>query len=355
MSGTVQEVSSRADLDSLCRSHSGQSALLLWAPWHPPSVHFTKVLEAMAVKETKIRFGKANTDVCTELATHLGATQVPFVAFLNNRGEKIDSCAGADPPKLLEKVKLVSSATFRACAGDGACSFAPRGMKPAGACSNESSGTAAGGNHDLNHRLKNLVNHSPVVLFMKGDREEPKCGFSRKAVALLNNRAIDYSTFDILSDNEVRQGLKEYSNWKTYPQLYIKGELIGGIDIMQEMDEDGSLMDALAKENDEAGSLNSKLHSLVNSANVMLFMKGTREQPFCGFSRQAISLLNSRNVDYNTFDILSDEEVRQGLKEYSNWKTYPQLYVKGELVGGLDIMKEMDEDGSLVETISPTK
>lgn len=73
----------------------------------------------------------------------------------------------------------------------------------------------------------------------------------------------------------------------------------------------------------------------------MLFMKGNPTDPKCGFSRQIVALLNEENIQYGTFDILNDNEVRQGLKQFSNWPTYPQLYVNGTLVGGLDILKEM--------------
>lgn len=73
------------------------------------------------------------------------------------------------------------------------------------------------------------------MLFMKGNPTDPKCGFSRQIVALLNEDKIQYGTFDILNDNEVRQGLKQFSNWPTYPQLYVNGSLIGGLDILKEM------------------------------------------------------------------------------------------------------------------------
>lgn len=73
----------------------------------------------------------------------------------------------------------------------------------------------------------------------------------------------------------------------------------------------------------------------------MVFIKGTPAAPKCGFSRQIITLLNDLKLEYGYFDILEDDEVRQGLKEFSNWPTYPQLYENGELVGGLDIIKEM--------------
>ena len=84
------------------------------------------------------------------------------------------------------------------------------------------------------------------MLFMKGNPAAPRCGFSNKTVALLNGQGVKFESFDILSDNMVREGLKKYSNWPTYPQLYVKGELIGGLDIMKEMVESGDFADLFA-------------------------------------------------------------------------------------------------------------
>lgn len=86
--------------------------------------------------------------------------------------------------------------------------------------------------------------------------------------------------------------------------------------------------------------LDKRLSELVKAAPVMLFMKGTPSMPQCGFSRQLVGLLREKGVRYGFFNILADEEVRQGLKDWSDWPTFPQLYLKGELVGGLDIVKE---------------
>ena len=84
--------------------------------------------------------------------------------------------------------------------------------------------------------------------------------------------------------------------------------------------------------------LNSRLANLVKAAPVMLFMKGTPSAPQCGFSRQLVGILRERSVRYGFFNILADEDVRQGLKVFADWPTYPQLWVGGELVGGLDIV-----------------
>ncbi|XP_023954081.2 glutaredoxin 3 [Bicyclus anynana] len=98
--------------------------------------------------------------------------------------------------------------------------------------------------------------------------------------------------------------------------------------------------------------LEERLKALINKHNIMLFMKGTRDSPRCGFSKTIIQILNGTGAQYDTFDILTDEEVRQGLKTYSDWPTYPQLYVKGELIGGLDIIKELQESGDLESTLN---
>ena len=114
---------------------------------------------------------------------------------------------------------------------------------------------------------------------------------------------------------------------------------------------DQSTPPQLGEEINEApgGELKQSIHALLNSAPVLLFMKGTPHFPQCGFSANAVGMLNQLGKPFRTFDILSDPNIRQGLKEYSNWPTYPQLYVKGELVGGNDIMKEMYQQGELQE------
>jgi len=91
---------------------------------------------------------------------------------------------------------------------------------------------------------------------------------------------------------------------------------------------------------------------LINSHPIMLFMKGSPAEPRCGFSNRIVDLLQKEEVEFATFDILTDEDVRQNLKTLSDWPTYPQLYVKGELVGGIDIVQELIETGEFKELLS---
>ena len=93
----------------------------------------------------------------------------------------------------------------------------------------------------------------------------------------------------------------------------------------------------------------AKIADLVGSNDVLLFMKGSPLFPQCGFSSRAVAILQHLNVEFGSVDVLQDQEVRQGIKAFSDWPTIPQLYVKGEFVGGSDIMMEMYESGELAQ------
>jgi monothiol glutaredoxin len=96
---------------------------------------------------------------------------------------------------------------------------------------------------------------------------------------------------------------------------------------------------------------NARIQSLVDSNAVLLFMKGTPLFPQCGFSNRAVSILSHLGVEFESVDVLQDQEVRQGIKAFSDWPTIPQLYVKGEFIGGSDIMMEMYESGELAQLL----
>lgn len=94
-------------------------------------------------------------------------------------------------------------------------------------------------------------------------------------------------------------------------------------------------------------SLRSRIDALVKGNQVFLFMKGTPDSPQCGFSARVVDVLEDVGVPFSTANILADGELRQGVKDYANWPTFPQLYVKGEFIGGCDIVTEMHASGEL--------
>ena len=105
------------------------------------------------------------------------------------------------------------------------------------------------------------------------------------------------------------------------------------------------------KEENQSAEINERIKSLIDSSDLFLFMKGSPEAPQCGFSANTCAVLNSFGVPYKTFNVLSDMDMRQGIKEYSNWPTSPQLYIKGQFVGGNDIIMELYETGELLKML----
>jgi len=105
-------------------------------------------------------------------------------------------------------------------------------------------------------------------------------------------------------------------------------------------------------ENNDIPSIEEQIRQTVTDNPVVLFMKGNANFPQCGFSGRAIQILQALETEFVTVDVLSNDSVRQGIKDFSNWPTIPQLYVKGEFIGGCDIMTEMYESGELKDTLS---
>jgi monothiol glutaredoxin len=99
-------------------------------------------------------------------------------------------------------------------------------------------------------------------------------------------------------------------------------------------------------------ALRDRIQKTIGSSKVVLFMKGNKNFPQCGFSAQVVSLLRKKGVQFADVNILQDPELRQGLKEYSNWPTFPQLYVNGQLVGGSDIVTGLEESGELDQVLN---
>jgi len=299
-------------------------------------------------------------------------TTVPTFIFLNSDGTTVERIDGGEDVARVTQCfsRLVSTPS------SSSSTFAPTTTTTTAQQPNRKEEKEE---QTLNNRLQSLITSSPIMLFLKGTPNAPKCGFSRQAIEMLTGSNLTFGYFNILEDDAVRQGLKSYSDWPTYPQLYVKGELVGGLDIMKElMEEEGGLVEQLElgdyvisstvastlsdqqqqQTNDTtttsaaSPSLNDKLKQLITRHRIMLFMKGIPSSPKCGFSRQIVEILDSHHVSYDAFNILEDEEVRQGLKEYSDWPTYPQLYVEGDLVGGLDIVREMEESGDLKDLLT---
>eukprot|EP01083_Nonionella_stella_P043899 118444_1 len=371
---TVTELSSAPPPNTKC-------VLFYWASWHEataPQGSTSKLYETLASTAPDLSFFRVEAEAHPSLSSMFNVSVVPSFVLIREDGKVLQTIEGSDDvAKLTSAVSQLRS--LNSGSGSGADVEMEKSENKITSASSSSPAAAAAETDDtsdeekINARLKKLIHSSQVMLFMKGSPSQPKCGFSRQAIELLTSSNIAFHTFDILSDNDVRQGLKTYSDWPTYPQLYVDGDLLGGLDIMKEMAEEGEESGSLAEQmgiatiteqeaeiaaitlnntnNEVVVPLEDRLRQLLQRSKVMLFMKGLPSQPKCGFSRQICEILQDQNIDFDSFDILGDEEVRQGLKKFSDWPTYPQLYVDGDLIGGLDIVKEMVEEDELKDLV----
>ncbi|RPB05903.1 glutaredoxin [Choiromyces venosus 120613-1] len=207
--------------------------LNFYAAWAEPCTQMNQVFEAIATASPN---AATYLSIDAEDEANASATEeydvsaVPYFLFLKNN-TFLQKVSGADPALLKSAVEKHS--------GFGTLNLpAKQTTVSSGSASNGiTTADGAGGEdlvEDINVRLGKLVSAAPVMLFMKGTPAQPQCGFSRQLVALLREREVRYGFFNILADDEVRQGLKIFSDWPTYPQLYYQGVLIGGLDIVKE-------------------------------------------------------------------------------------------------------------------------
>ena len=98
-----------------------------------------------------------------------------------------------------------------------------------------------------------------------------------------------------------------------------------------------------------------KIENMIKKNDVVLFMKGDPDFPQCGFSAQVVGILNYFNINYKSYNVLEDSELRQNIKDFSSWPTIPQIYIKGEFIGGCDILKEIAENGEIIEILKKNK
>uniref|UniRef100_A0A1A9W8I7 Uncharacterized protein n=1 Tax=Glossina brevipalpis TaxID=37001 RepID=A0A1A9W8I7_9MUSC len=179
------------------------AVLLFSAEWADQCKQVEDVMEDLGkMLGDKLRFVKITAEDFPEISMKHQIDAVPTVIFLN-KGIAVDRVDGVNIAALTAKCKNL--------------------------------GATAISDISLEERLKTLINKAPLMIFMKGVRDAPRCGFSKQLIAIVNEIGLPYETFDILTDEEVRQGLKTYSDWPTYPQVYVKGELIGGLDIIKEL------------------------------------------------------------------------------------------------------------------------
>ncbi|CCE62005.1 hypothetical protein TPHA_0B03340 [Tetrapisispora phaffii CBS 4417] len=207
--------------------------LYLYTNWAEPCKVMTEVFQTLSEDPTNsnILFLSTDADEFSEIAELFNVSAVPYFIIIQNE-TILNEISGADPKEFIAALDQCKKQLE-----DGNLNSKEEATSNQNGNDDADEGEDEGENEEteeeLNERLTKLTRAAPVMLFMKGNPTEPKCGFSRQLVGILREYQLRFGFFDILKDDSVRQGLKKFSDWPTFPQLYINGEFQGGLDIIK--------------------------------------------------------------------------------------------------------------------------
>lgn len=224
---TIKEITTDAEWASHIAALSPSTTLIVsfYAPWAAPCAQMSTVLKTLAAEypadNNSTSWVSLNAEELADISEKYDVTAVPFLVLIRNN-TVLETVSGSSAVKVREAIEKHAGKPGGSAATNGG----------AGAEVEEVEVDPAKAKEELNKRLAELVKAAPVMLFMKGTPSAPQCGFSRQLVAILREHSVKYGFFNILADDEVRQGLKEFADWPTYPQLWMDGELVGGLDIV---------------------------------------------------------------------------------------------------------------------------
>ena len=196
-------------------------SLYFYTNWAEPCKQLSQVYQAISDDSSNkdVSFLKVNADELNDIAELFEVGSVPHFVIINN-GTILKEFSSADPKEFVNELEQ--------------CKKYVSNENNNNADSEQSEEPEGETEEQINEKLTKLTNAAPVMLFMKDSPSEPRCGFSRQLVGMLREHQVRFGFFDILRDNDVRVQLKKFSDWPTYPQLYINGEFQGGLDIIKE-------------------------------------------------------------------------------------------------------------------------
>ncbi|KAL4799901.1 thioredoxin-like protein [Aspergillus venezuelensis] len=269
---TLLEITSEESFGPHLASIPPSTLIVLYfhAPWAAPCAQMRAVLSALASQypvttPPTASFISVNAEELPDISEEYDVTAVPYVVLIKE-GRILESISGSEATRVRDAVERYAGSGTSGGAANGAgattippaLNAVPREDAPATATQAPVAGSASGAigapaltpeqsKEALFARLAELVKAAPVMLFMKGTPSAPQCGFSRQLVGILRERSVKYGFFNILADEDVRQGLKEFADWPTFPQLWVSGELVGGLDIVkEELENDPDFLDSFS-------------------------------------------------------------------------------------------------------------
>ena len=240
---TITEITSLPDWEAHTSPLPASTVLIIsfHAPWAAPCAQMATVLKTLAseypvTEPLSTSWVSINAEDLSELSEQYDVTAVPFLV-LSRGGTVLETVSGSSAVKVRTAIETHAKPAAPA-ATNGVAAHAAAAPGPTELAAQVEKAPPAEEQdlekqkEELFKRLGELVKAAPVMLFMKGVPSAPQCGFSRQIVGILRENSVKYGFFNILADDEVRQGLKQFADWPTYPQLWVDGELVGGLDIV---------------------------------------------------------------------------------------------------------------------------
>ncbi|OAA39685.1 monothiol glutaredoxin-4 [Metarhizium rileyi] len=233
----IAEITTQSQWDETLASLPSSTLLVVsfHAPWAAPCAQMATVLATLAseypvTEPLSTNWVSINAEELSDISEAYDVTAVPFLVLVRN-GQVVETVSGSSAVKVRKAIETHAQRDTSAPAAT--VNGTNQTLAPISK-SDETNVDPEKQKDELFKRLGDLVKAAPVMLFMKGTPSDPQCGFSRQMVGILRENSVKYGFFNILADDEVRQGLKEFAEWPTYPQLWIDGELVGGLDIIKE-------------------------------------------------------------------------------------------------------------------------
>ncbi|PWN41273.1 glutaredoxin [Ceraceosorus guamensis] len=244
MSSNLVVVGSPEQFTSLMQEDLNRVSLLnFWAPWAEPCEQMNKVVEELAVKWPAVLVLQIEAEALPDISESFDIESVPSFVLLKGH-TLLSRIIGANASALSAAVASHAAPSNGNGAASGPLSHTSAPIQSAQGYE-EHHVPKQESDEELASRCKGLMEREKVMLFMKGNPDQPRCGFSQKTVALLRQEGVRFGSFDILQDEAVRQGLKKLNDWPTFPQIVVNGELIGGLDILKEQIETGEFRELL--------------------------------------------------------------------------------------------------------------
>jgi monothiol glutaredoxin len=203
-------------------------------------------------------------------------------------------------------------------------------------------------------KISRIVKYAPMIIFIKGNQECPKDEDSRNIWEYMNDLKVKFTTFDVLSNIKIKQWLKFFTHWSTFPQVFVNGKFIGGSNILQKVISKDELLELLPSECVKTSAIEIIMQEWSRNF-ITVFMKGTPESPKDEYQKILIDALSEHNFKFGYVNVVNNPDLREQVKEYTNWTSYPQIFLDKKFYSGLSDFLDLLESGKVLSIIPTTE